>query len=118
MPEGRVEVTGRGASTPIETSRGNIIAVERQLLEAATTSELLGLGSVSDQVYSDGLQVVVNLSDRTLNEVENALLSKGLSFCSTTAEIDAYTLRKDVLNYVRRIRLKEYFTARDEDMIF
>ena len=87
----------------------------RLLLHA---SELVGLGSVSDQVYSDGLQVVVNLSDRTLNEVENALLSKGLSFCSTTAEIDAYTLRKDVLNYVRRIRLKEYFTARDEDMIF
>ena len=91
MPGGRGEVTGRGASTPIETSRGNITAVERPLLEAASASELVGLCSVSDQVYSDG-QVVVNLSDRTLSEAENALLSKGLSFCPNTAEIDVYTL--------------------------
>ena len=96
LQEGGGEITGRGASTPIETSRGNITADERPLLEAATASELLGLGSVSDQVYSDGLQVVVNLSHRTLSEAENALLSKGLSFCPTPAEIDVYTLRKDV----------------------
>ena len=114
LPEGGGEVTGRGASTPIETSRGNITADERPLLEAATASEHLGLGSVSDQVYSDGLQVVVNLSHRTLSEAENALLSKGLSFCPTPAEIDVYTLRKDVLNYVRRIRLKEYFYSDEE----
>ena len=77
LPEGGGEVTGRGASTPIETSRGNITADERPLLEAATASELVGLGSGSDQVYNDGLQVVVNLSHRTLSEAENALLSKG-----------------------------------------
>ena len=86
-----MDVMGRGASTPIETSPGNITADERPLLEAATASELVGLGSVSDQVYSDGLQVVVNLSHRTLSEAENALLSKDLSFCPTPAEIDVYT---------------------------
>ena len=32
----------------------------------------------------------------------------------TPAEIDVYTLRKDVLNYVRRIRLKEYFYSDEE----
>ena len=84
------------------------------LLPSLTASELVGLGSVSDQVYSDGLQVVVNLSDRTLSEAENALLSKGLSFCPTPAEIDVYTLRKYVLNYVGRIRLKEYFYSDEE----
>ena len=93
---------------------GNITADERPLLEAATASELVGLGSVSDQVYSDGLQVVVNLSHRILIEADNALLSKGLSFCPTATEIGLYTLRKDVLNYVRRIRLKEYFYSDEE----
>ena len=44
------------------------------VLPSLTASEFVGLGSVSDQVYSDGLQVVVNLSDRTLSEAENALL--------------------------------------------
>ena len=84
------------------------------LLPSLTASEFVGLGSVSDQVYSDGLQVVVNLSDRTLSEAENALLSKGLSFCPTPTEIDVYTLRKNVLNYVGRIRLKEYFYSDEE----
>ena len=49
-----------------------------------------------------------------MSEAENALLSKALSFCPTPAEIDVYTLRKDVLNYVRRIRLKEYFYSDEE----
>ena len=49
-----------------------------------------------------------------MSEAENALLSSGLSFCPTPAEIDVYTLRKDVLNYVRRIRLKEYFYSDEE----
>ena len=84
------------------------------MLPSLTASEFVGLGSVSDQVYSDGLQVVVNLSDRTLSEAENALLSKGLSFCPTPTEIDVYTLRKNVLNYVGRIRLKEYFYSDEE----
>ena len=79
------------------------------MFPSLTAFEFVGLGSVSDQVYSDGLQAVVNLSDRTLSEAENALLSKGLSFCPTPIKIDVYTLRKDVLNYVGRIRLKEYF---------
>lgn len=64
-----------------------------------------GLGSISNEVYRDGLHVVVNLSSRTLTEAENALLSKGLSFCPTPAEIDVYALKKDVSEYMRRLRL-------------
>ena len=60
LPEGGGEVTGRGASTPIETSRGNITADERPLLEAATASELVGLGSRLDV---DVLQHTQNAHD-------------------------------------------------------
>ena len=69
---------------------------------------------MNDRVYSDGLHVVVNLSSRILTEADNSLLSKGLSFCPTPAGIDTYTLKKDVLEYVRRIRLREYCYKDDE----
>ena len=56
----------------------------------------IGMGSYSDRVCCDGLQVVVNLSNRELTSAENSLLSKGLSFCPTTKDIDVFTLKKDV----------------------
>ena len=56
----------------------------------------IGMGSYSDRVCCDGLQVVVNLCNRELTSAENSLLSKGLSFCPTTKDIDVFTLRKDV----------------------
>ena len=68
-------------------------------------SEPEGLGTMNDRVYTEGLQIVVNLSSRTLTEAKSSLLSKGLSFCPTPAEVDTYTLKKDVLEFVRRIRL-------------
>ena len=48
----------------------------------------IGMGSYSDRVYSDGLQVVVNLSNRELSSAENSQLPKGLSFCPTPKDID------------------------------
>ena len=67
----------------------------------------IGMGSYSDRVYCDGLQVVVNLSNRELTSAENFLLSKGLSFCPTPKDIDVFTLRKDVSDFVRYLPLKE-----------
>ena len=58
---------------------------------------------------------MVNLSSRELIPAENSLLSKGLSFCSTPKEIDAFTLKKDMLDYVGRLHLKEYFCG-DKDV--
>ena len=58
--------------------------------------------------------MVVNLSSRMLTEAGNSLLSKGLSFCPTPTGIDTYSLQKDVLEYVRRIWLKEYFYKHDD----
>ena len=99
--------------TPNETSEGNITAQVRSA-EPTNAREPVCLGIMDDRAYSEGLHVVVNLSSRTLTEAENSLLSKGLSFCPTPAGIDTYTLEKDVLEYVRRIRLREYYYKDDD----
>ena len=49
-----------------------------------------------------------------LSESEVSLLSKGLKFCPTPEKVDVYALRKDIKNYIRRIRLKEYFHTDDD----
>ena len=56
-----------------------------------------------------GLNTVVHLSYRELNVGEVSLLSKGLNFCPTPKDLDRFSLRKDINEFIRRIRLKEYF---------
>ena len=85
----------------------------RPAMRPVIASDDFGLGSLNNQVYADGLQLVINLSSRQLTQAENSLHSKGLPFCPTPSEIDVYALRKDVLDFVRRIRLKEYFYLDD-----
>ena len=53
--------------------------------------------------------MVVNLSSRVLTPAEISLLSKGLSFCPTPKEVDIFALKKNMFDFVRRLRLKEYF---------
>ena len=48
-----------------------------------------------------------------LSEPELSLLSKGLKFCPTPENVGVYALCKDIKDYVRRIRLKEYFYSDD-----
>ena len=69
----------------------------------------MGLFSNNERVFSDGFQIVVNLSKRLLTPAETSLLSKGPSFCPTPRDIDLFALKKDVSDSVRRLRLKEYF---------
>ena len=88
-------------ATPNETFEENITAQVRSAETTTYEGEPFGLGIMKNRVYSEGLHVAVNLSSRTLTEAENSLLSKGLSFCPTPAGIDTYTLKKDVLEYVR-----------------
>ena len=108
------ERTGR-MFTSNESTEGNITVEQRVEIEAPMV-EHIGMGTCNDRVFLDGLQVVVNLSNRDLTPAENSLLSKGLSFCPTPREIDTFALRKDMLEYVRRLRLKEYFCGdRDVD---
>ena len=73
----------------------------------------MGLFSNNERVFSDGFQIVVNLSKRLITPAETSLLSKGLSFCPTPRDIDLFALRKDISDYVRRLRLKEYFLNND-----
>ena len=85
----------KGAATPIFDNKG------------------MGLFSNNERVFSDGFQIVVNLSKRLLTPAETSLLSKGLSSCPTPRDIDLFALRKDISEYVRRLRLKEYFLNKD-----
>ena len=43
-----------------------------------------------------------------------SLISKGLKFCPTPERIDVYKVRRDMRDYIRRIRLIEYFYCEDE----
>ena len=85
----------KGAATPVFDHKG------------------MGLFSNNERVFSDGSQIVANLSKRLLTPGETSLLSKVLSFCPTPRDIGLFALRKDISDYVRRLRLKEYFLNND-----
>ena len=98
----------RGIVTPIEGTEGNIRMEERVEIEFPLMNQI-GMGSYSDRVYCDGLQVVVNLSNLELTSAEkNSLLSEGLSFCPTPKYSGVFALRKDLSDFVRRLRLDKY----------
>ena len=71
----------------------------------APVFEHYGMGEYSNngRVFSDDFQRVVNLS-RELTPAETSLLSKALSFCPAPKEIDTFSLREDVSDFVRRLR--------------
>ena len=62
-----------------------------------------------------GTQIVLKFSRRILTEAGKSLLSKGLKFCPTPEEVDMYNLRKNIKEFTRRIKLREYFYS-DENM--
>ena len=57
---------------------------------------------------------VVNLSSYPLTTGETSLLSKGPTFCPTTTKIDRLQLTSDLYDFYRRLRLKEYFSAKPD----
>ena len=99
--------------TPNESTEGNVTD-EQRVESAAPMPEHIGMGTCNDWVFRDGFQVVVNLSSRELTQAEISVLSKGLSFCPTPRGIDIFALRKDMFDYVRRLRLKEYYCGDEE----
>ena len=98
--------------TPNVSTAGNICDERRAECDAPTDGHL-GMGTCNERVFRDGLQVVVNLSSRVLTPAEISLLSKGLSFCPTPKEVDIFALKKDMFDFVRRLRLKEYFCGKE-----
>ncbi|XP_033120928.1 uncharacterized protein LOC117120039 [Anneissia japonica] len=57
---------------------------------------------------------VVNLSSYSPTSDEHSVLEKGLSFCPTRRQLDAVNLCSDMEQFIRRIRLKEYFKDQPE----
>lgn len=55
---------------------------------------------------------IVNLSCATLSPAELSLLSRGLSFCPATGGFNEFSLFKDLDNFCRNLRLREYFHDR------
>ena len=94
--------------TPHESTAGNTCDEPRVECDAPTGGHL-GMGTCNDRVFRDGLQVVVNLSSRVRTPAELSLLSKGLSYCPTPKKVDIFALGKDLFDFVRRLRLKEYY---------
>lgn len=95
-------------ATPNVSINGNIMEETRVVGEQAI-NQSIGLASNYHQEYYQGSETVVNLSSRVLTEAELSVLSRGLKFCPTPEGIDAYQLRKDITEYARRVRLREYF---------
>ena len=62
----------------------------------------IGMGSYSDRVYCDGLQAVVNLSNLELTSANHFVPHQRI-------HADVFTLRKDVSDFVRRLRLDTTF---------
>ena len=58
---------------------------------------------------------VVNLSSIQLSAAEISLLSKGLKFCPLPPRPDSFQLKKDLIEFSRRLRLKEYFWDSEDD---
>lgn len=52
---------------------------------------------------------IVNLSSVELTEVEVRTLSRGLSFCPSTGGFGEFQLLKDIDNFARNMRLREFF---------
>ncbi|KAL9958229.1 hypothetical protein ACROYT_G035215, partial [Oculina patagonica] len=93
-----------------EASASSVTEVAR---ENNRTPEM-GNGMDTGAGLNTGNHIVVNLSKRELSEAEISLLSKGLKFCPTPEKVDVYNLRKDIREFVRRIRLREFFYCDDE----
>lgn len=106
----RNELQDNVVRTVGETSAGSNMGVERERNELPARR----FGMSTDAGLDTGNHTVVNLSKRLLTEAEISLLSKGLKFCPMPEKIDVYNLRKDIRDYIRRIRLREYFYSEDE----
>ena len=84
--------------------------------EAVGSDKRASTNTKKRETKNPGYQTVVNLSTRELTGAEISLLSKGLKFCPTPEKVDIYSLRKDIREYVRRVRLREYFYSEQDDV--
>lgn len=62
----------------------------------------------------DGGGQIVNLSKIKLSATEISVLSRGLTFCPSNGKYSELTLLKDLDNFARTLRLREYFFDRSD----
>ena len=60
-------------------------------------------------------KLIVNISSQTLTEHEISLLKKGFKFCPATKSYDKVNFVKDMLNWFRNLRLREYFWSKGQE---
>lgn len=84
----------------------------------STESEPSPSSSGNDTLEPATPDNVVNLSSITLSEDELSALSKGLSFCPSSGKCNELLLYKDLENFARSLRLKEYYhdSPKDDNM--
>ena len=101
-------------SNEIRTFREASAVSSTEIREEDIRPPVRGNGLDTGARLDTGDRIVVNLSKRHLTEAEVSLLSKGLKFCPTPERIDVYNVRKVIRDYIRRIRLREYFYCEEE----
>ena len=62
-----------------------------------------------------GGTAIVNLSEITISAEEEKLLSKGLNFCPASGYFDEFQILRDLDNFARNLRLREYFLDKPSD---
>ena len=67
----------------------------------------------NQNINMEANNLIHNLSQYTLNEQEESILSKGLTFIPTPTGISLPLLQKDHNNFIRNIKLKYYFHYHD-----
>ena len=80
-----------------------------KIRERRRTRRKTNLQSPSEDHSVQNTNTVVNLSQIPLSKDEVNLLSKGLSFCSKPSRFNTFQLKQDFKDFVRRLRLREYF---------
>ena len=117
-----IEISREGVRSCAETSEGEHGTETERERNDGTSPEAVGsdkrasTNTKKREMKNPGYQTVVNLSKRELTGAEISLLSKGLKFCPTPKKVDIYSLRKDIREYVRRVRLREYFYSEQDDV--
>ena len=102
---------GRGKEVNVEVDQVECTEVERierlnEVSEEGNTDKDKLRDKETDKFVSDN---VVNISSRVLTQAEVSLLSKGLKFCPTPKELDWSPIKRDVKEFCRKIKCKDFF---------
>ena len=115
----RIHSNTRRKATAQETSKKRKVS---RLTESKRTKELRRRrkkktsGNMENTINNTLTNnTVVNVSNVSLSEGEELLLSRGLSFCPRPSRIDQFRLKDDIKDFTRRLRLREFFHDPDED---